>query len=56
MVSDDLIYETLLLSKQGTNEDRESIIKDIEKVMESENNPNVIAFFDWYISVLKELE
>lgn len=56
MVSNDLINETLLLSKQCTNEDRQSIIKDIKQKMENETNPTVLAFFDWYISVLKALE
>lgn len=53
MIHSELVTETLLLSKQSSNEDRKSIIKDIEGQMENETSPNVLAFFDWYISVLR---
>lgn len=53
MIHSELVTETLLLSKQSSNEDRKSIIKGIEQQMKYETSPNVIAFFDWYISVLR---
>ena len=53
MISNDLINETLLISKESTHEERQAIIRDIEQKMENETNPTVLAFFDWYISVLK---
>lgn len=53
MIYSELVTDTLLFSRQSSNEDRESIIKDIERQMENETNPNVIAFFDWYKSTLK---
>lgn len=56
MISNDLISETLLLSKESTHEERKVIAKDIEQKMENETNPTVLAFFDWYKSILKKMD
>lgn len=52
MISSNLINDTLILSKQSSQEERKAIIKDIEQKMENETSLNVLAFFDWYISLL----